>query len=104
LDDGPAVRCGGCGADLAAVGTWSEVAEWGRTRRKGRWRFALRRSLWFCVVMSVPWAVRLYRGETDPLVYAFDLVWPVAGFVSAWVEWRVAEREYAAAGRRDGAT
>ncbi|MBX9580870.1 MAG: hypothetical protein K2X87_11230 [Gemmataceae bacterium] len=104
LETEPANRCDGCGADLAEVGTWSERAEWNRTRRQGRWRFALKRGLLFCPAVPLLWAVNGYRGETVPAAYALDLKWPVIGFVAGWPGWWWAEREYAAAGRRDGAT
>lgn len=105
LGDGPPpARCAGCGADIAEVGTWSELEEWGRTRQRGRWRFLLLRVLFLTPGVLVVWAIHAWRGETDPAVYTRGLIFPVIGFVVGCVVWRGSEREYAAAGRRDDVT
>jgi len=94
-DEAHAGRCPGCGLELRQAGTWSEVQEWGRTRRLGRGRF-IRRSVLRWGLLSVAQCVVLaYRGEADPGVYAAAALWLVGGYVFGWWYWRSAEREYA---------
>ncbi len=86
--------CPQCGADLGAVGTQSELREWGRTRQRGRARFLWWSMLAWFVVAGVQCGVFAMRGITDPVVYTFSGVWPAAGYIIGRWKWRSAEREY----------
>jgi hypothetical protein len=95
-----ATQCPGCGADLARVGTRSELRDWGSTRRRGRGWF-----LWVrCVLGSGGLlalagcvAIAVGRRSADPIDYVVASVpWLVAWYVIGEMWWRGAEREYAA--------
>lgn len=91
-------QCPSCQADLAEVGTTSEVEEWGRTRLRGRSRYIWVRSvlLWGgLLAVTSCGALAIVRGSTDPVSYLLASVpWLIGGYVLGHVTWRVSEREY----------
>ncbi len=96
--EGSAEVCPSCGADLAVVGTWSELRDWGVTRQRGRAWFVWRR----CVLgrggllAGIQCAVHALWGEDDPVEYALAALWPISWYFFGLLHWREAEREYAA--------
>lgn len=96
--DEPVAACPGCGADLAGVGTQSELRDWGAVRQRGPGRFIWRRWVlgWGGLLAGLQCAVYAWWGEGDPVVYALTALWPVGGYVIGRQHWRGAEREYAA--------
>lgn len=105
FDDEPAAACPRCGADPAAVGSSSELRDWAVTRREGRTRYVWRR--WVLLygggLTVSKWAIMTVMGERDPMKYAFELTWPLLGYLVGRQRWRESEREYAAwSAGRDG--
>jgi hypothetical protein len=115
----PQLRCNNCGArlrggavgacptchrDLAEIGAWSELQDWGKTRQVGFVRYVwLRWVLGWGGLLALGMSLGLFlRGATPWPVY----VWVVssslvAGFCLGWWYWQAAEREYHAAGEED---
>src|SRR5262249_41378751 len=93
-------ECPNCHSDLAQVGVYSELLEWGKVRRAGRTR-----SVWQGWVLG--WGGLLPLGMSLGFFLRGDTPWPVylwlvsasliAGyFLGRWY-WGAAEREYQAA-------
>jgi hypothetical protein len=95
LPPGEQTRCPTCAADLAQVGTWSELQEWGLTRQRGRLRFMCQRVALFGLGAVAACGVIAWRGDMHPVAYALTALWPVGGYVIGRLYWRGAEREYA---------
>jgi hypothetical protein len=97
LPDTAETECPGCHSDLAQVGIWSEVKEWGRTRKFGRARY-----IWLHGVLGGGGLLALgsslglaLRGDAPWLLYALAVSSSlVTGYILGWWHWRSAEREY----------
>jgi hypothetical protein len=94
------VECPNCQANLAEVGLWSELLEWGKTRQVGRARFVLTHVGYGGLVALGLSLISFFRGD-HLAVYVWWAIFFVIGgyFLGQWY-WRAAEREYKAAAER----
>ena len=96
-------ECPNCHSALAQVGVWSELLEWGQTRRIGRARYVWRRwILGWGSLMALAMSLGFFlRGNTPWPVYTWIVSGSlVGGFCLGRLYWRSAERQYEAAARR----
>jgi hypothetical protein len=101
---GSQTHCPSCAAELADVGTQSELREWDQIRRQGRARFVWGWAFRGGLVGAIFCAVYAWRGEDDPVLYALTALWPIGGYAIGRWHWRGAEREYATSvGRKEPA-
>ena len=98
LRDDDQSRCLGCNADFAEVGTWCEVQEWDETRKQGQTRYIWRGWVlgWGGLLATIYTAPMLWRGETDLVPYAINVMYFLGGYIIGRQKWRGAEQEYAA--------
>ena len=93
------VRCPNCHSELAQVGVWSELLEWGRTRQIGRTRYVWHR--WVLGrggLLALGMSIGFILSRTPWPVYPFLVFMSLFGgyCVGRWY-WRSAEQEYEAA-------
>jgi hypothetical protein len=105
LGEDPTSTCASCGAELDAVGRWSELLEWGETRKQGRVRFLIRKTAIdggaiASLTLLCRWLAGFWRGPIPgPTFWILAVLLELLTvFVVAWLHWRSAEREYAEAG------
>ncbi|MEX0725655.1 MAG: hypothetical protein WD065_05270 [Planctomycetaceae bacterium] len=97
LSDGKVGDCPRCHANLAEVGVWSELFEWGKTRQKGRTRY-----IWINCMLETgglttfATILGLYLfGTKHWMAYAIPISLNLAGIYAfgCW-HWRAAELQY----------